>query len=219
MATMTSSVIPQSTSASGRLLLTGIRWQTYEALLDEIKDRSIRLTYDRGALEIMAPTLYHERCKRQLGMVVETLADELELPRVSCGSATFRQEDLARGLEPDDCFYLANAPRILGKTRLDLSVDPPPDLVIEIDVTASMINRLETYAALKVPEIWRFNGTRLQVFQLQPDGSYVEVKSSPTFPALGLDRLAEFLVENQGLDDGSLVRVFRLWLRKFGFVC
>jgi len=219
MSTITAPEAEQTiaTSAAQRILLTGIRWQTYEAILRDIGNRPIRLTYDRGALEIMAPTFNHERCKRQLGRIVETLAEELNLPLVSAGSTTFREVDLERGLEPDDCFYLGfTVPLVLGKTRIDLNVDPPPDLALEIDITASFLNRLNVYAALKVPEIWRFNGQRLQVFRLQPDGQHALVDRSATFPMIAISELEEFLQSSLGMDDSSLVRSFRVWLHDKG---
>src|SRR5437867_3804600 len=109
------------------ILLSGIRWQTYEALLADLGDRPIRLTYDQGNLEIMAPSFDHERCKRQVGRVVETIAEEKGLKFVAGGSTTFRLEVLEKGLEPDDCFYIQNVDRILTRKQIDLHVDPPPD--------------------------------------------------------------------------------------------
>src|SRR5437870_8588224 len=114
----------------------------------------------------MAPTFNHERCKRKVGRVIETLAEETNRPIVSGGSTTFRREDLERGLEPDDCFYLANVAAILGKEEIDLRFDPPPDLALEIEISRSSLDRMSIYAALGVPELWRFNGQHLQVFIL-----------------------------------------------------
>jgi Uma2 family endonuclease len=206
---LTESTIP------GGIVLSGVSWPTYEALLADLKDRPIRLTYDRGNLEIMAPTFNHERCKRKVGRVIETLAEETSQPIVSGGSTTFRREDLERGLEPDDCFYLANVPAILGKEEIDLRIDPPPDLALEIDISRSSLDRMSIYAALKIPELWRFNGLRLQVFVWQESGAYARTSTSPTFPMLDLTQLEEFLNQNIGLDDGGLVKAFRLWLQPF----
>src|SRR6476660_1416235 len=99
----------QPPSATKGVLLAGISWFTYEALLADLEDRPIRLTYDRGNLEIMAPTFNHERCKRKIGRMVETLAEEKGLAYISGGSTTFRMEVLEKGLEPDDCFYIEHA--------------------------------------------------------------------------------------------------------------
>ncbi|MCI0638905.1 MAG: Uma2 family endonuclease [Gemmataceae bacterium] len=196
------------------VLLSGIAWQTYEALLADLKDRPIRLTYDRGCLEIMPPTFNHERSKRKLGRIVETMAEELARPFVSGGSTTFRREDLERGLEPDDCFWIAHASRVLDKQEIDLRTDPPPDLALEIDIHSSSLDRLGIYAALGVPEIWRYDGDHLQVLVLK-HGAYKQAKKSPTFPMLHLAKLNEFIRENIGMDDGGFVRAFRSWVRPF----
>jgi Uma2 family endonuclease len=196
------------------IVLSGIAWRTYEALLADLSDGRVRLTYDRGSLEIMAPTFNHERSKRKIGRVVETLAEEINQPIVSGGSTTFRREDLARGLEPDDCFYLANVPAILGKLEIDLRVDPPPDLALEIEVSRSVLDRLGIYAALGVPELWCYDGHHLKVFVLRA-GAYVPSAVSPAFPMVDMGRLEVFLSESIGLDDGGLVKAFRAWLKPF----
>ena len=120
----------------------------------------------------MSPSSMHERYNCLFRRMIETLTEELAIPIKGAGSTTFKREDLERGLEPDSCFYLANERRIRGKRELDLTIDPPPDLAIEIDITSSSLDRQGIYAALGVPEIWRFDGESLRVYQLQPDGTY-----------------------------------------------
>ena len=123
--------------AEQRVLLRNISWETYERLLEERGDNSApRFTYDRGELEIMSPSPEHEALNRSIALLVEFLAAELGIDVYDLGSTTFRREDLERGFEPDSCFYIENEERVRGKTRKDLSVDPPPDLVIEIDITS-----------------------------------------------------------------------------------
>jgi len=195
------------------ILLDGVRWETYEALLTDLRDRPIRLTYDRGRLEIMAPLFNHERCKRQIGRLVETAAEESNMAIISGGSTTFRREDLERGLEPDDCFYIANLPAVLGKETIDLRIDPPPDLALEIDITSSSLDRMEIYAALGIPEVWRYDGRRLRVYLLGKNRAYREVRRSRAFPCLDLKRVGKFIRENVGLDDSNLVKQFRIWLQ------
>jgi Uma2 family endonuclease len=201
-------------SVDQRFLLTDVSWDFYEHLLDELGDRRVRVTFDRGALELMAPTYRHENYARTLGKLVGVLCEELNLPVKDGGSTTFRREDLERGLEPDDCFYIHNVRKILGKDEIDLTIDPPPDLAIEIDVTRSSLDRMGIYAALRVPEVWRFDGQTLQVWCLRPDGEYEERERSPTFPALALRRVVEFLGQAIELDDVALIRKFRAWVRK-----
>jgi Uma2 family endonuclease len=115
--------------------LSGISWQTYETLLEELSDRRLRLTYNRGNLEIMAPSPEHERFKKVSGRFIETLAEELDVRIEPLGSTTFKRPELS-GAEPDECFYIYNIDAVRGKKRLDLTEDPAPDLGVEIDVTS-----------------------------------------------------------------------------------
>nr|WP_200892538.1 Uma2 family endonuclease [Aliterella atlantica] len=124
--------------------LSGISWQTYQALRSELSERRLRLTYNRGTLEIMAPSPEHELNKKVMGRFVETLAEELGIQVYPLGSTTFQRPELS-GAEPDECFYIRNIALVRGKKRLDFSVDPGPDLVIEIDITSSSPNRLQVY--------------------------------------------------------------------------
>jgi Uma2 family endonuclease len=150
------------------ILLNNITWQTYESLRSNLAEQAgIRLTYDRGKLEIMTPLAPHEKYKKLLGSFVEALTEETDRDICSLGSLTCKKEDLARGLEPDRCYYIQNEQVVWDKDQIDLNQDPPPDLVIEIDITSSSIDRLELYASLGVPEVLRYDGTRLIVYQLQ----------------------------------------------------
>jgi Uma2 family endonuclease len=205
---------PLSRLSDGPILLTGIRWQTYEALLADIGDRAIRLTYDRGNLEIMSPVYRHEITTRWIGQLVEVLAEEFSMPYCNAGSTTYRREDLERGLEPDNCFYFANEIRVRGRMKIDLANDPPPDLAIEVDETSSSLNRMSSYAALRVPEVWRWRDGSLTVYSLQADGTDVIVQTSPTFPTIPLAGLAQFIAKANVVDQLTLKRAFREWVRK-----
>jgi Uma2 family endonuclease len=195
------------------VLLSGVRWQTYEALLQDMADRHIRLTYDRGNLEIMAPLFRHARSAGFLAELVQTLAAAAKVPVVSAGSTTFRREDLERGLEPDRCFYIRNASVVVGKMDLDPR-DPPPDLAIEIDIESSSVNRLGIYAALGVPEVWRFDGRQFEVLVRRDARGYVRAAASPTFPALAVAAVPETLHGITGLDDAARARWLRAWVRR-----
>ncbi|MFM2379281.1 MAG: hypothetical protein RLZZ143_1859 [Cyanobacteriota bacterium] len=129
--------------------LSGISWETYETLLEELNNRRLRLTYNRGILEIMAPSPEHELSKEVLGRFVETIAEELAVQIYPLGSTTFKRPEIS-GAEPDKCFYIYNIDAVCGKKRLDLNEDPAPDLALEIDVTSSSQNRLQVYADLGV---------------------------------------------------------------------
>ncbi len=173
MATVT---LPPQTETPDRFLLENIRWQTYLMLLKDLENHPVRLTYDHGRLEIMAPAYRHESFAFLLGQLIAVLAEELQISCIAAGSTTFKREDLARGLEPDHCFYFKNYPLIVGKSELDLSVDPPPDLSIEVDITRSVLNRMSMYASLGVPEIWRCRESGLEVYLLKESG---EIPTKP----------------------------------------
>ena len=191
--------------------LTGISWKTYETLLEESSDRRLRMTYNRGNLEIMAPSPEHERFKKVAGRFVETLAEELDIQIEPLGSTTLKFPTLS-GAEPDECFYLDNIDSIRGKKRLDLTADPAPDLVVEIDVTSSSYNRLQVYAELGIPEVWIYNGESLVVRQLQK-GMYLTSQTSRFFPIIPIAELAKFLQQAETIDYLELIRSFRSWVR------
>ena len=191
--------------------LSGISWQTYERLLTELGDRRLRLTYNRGNLEIMAPSPEHELGKEVLGRFVETLAEELEVQIYPLGSTTFKRPELS-GAEPDKCFYIRNIGAVRGKRRLDLTEDPAPDLVLEIDVTSSSQTRLQVYADLGVAEVWIYDGTSLAVKQLQ-NGIYITSQTSQFFANLPIPEIAGFLQQAETIDYLELVKAFRNWVR------
>jgi Uma2 family endonuclease len=191
--------------------LSGISWQTYEALLAEIGDRQIRLTYNRGNLKIMVPSPEHEIYKKVMGRFVETLAEELEVRIEPLGSTTFKRPELS-GAEPDECFYIQNISAIKGKKRIDMSQDPPPDLVVEIDISSSSGNRLEVYADLGVPEVWIYNGSRLRIKRLE-NQKYVERDRSLAFPSVAILEIVRFLEQVETMDYLELIKAFRTWVK------
>ena len=142
--------------------LSGISWKTYETLLDELSDRRLRLTYNRGNLEIMAPSPEHELSKEVLGRFIDTIAEEFEINIYPLGSTTFKQPELS-GAETDKCFYIRNIAEVQGKRKLNMAEDPAPDLIVEIDITSSSQNRLQVYADLGVAEVWIYNGESLAI--------------------------------------------------------
>lgn len=201
------------TQAANRFLLKNISWQTYEALLKDLESqRGIRLTYDRGLLEIMTPLAPHERNSRLIGRLVEALTAELNIEICSLGSLTCKREDLARGFEPDECYYIQNEPVIRSLEQIDLNQDPPPDLAIEIDITSSSINRLALYACLGVPEVWRYDGSRLTIYQLE-GGEYRVCDRFSTFPLITSSEIIRFLELRKSNGETALIRLFREWVR------
>ncbi|MCT7994845.1 Uma2 family endonuclease [Laspinema olomoucense] len=198
----------------GRILLQNISWETYERLLNEMGDkRNIRLHYDRGLLEIMTPLFEHENPKELITALVGVLADALNIEIIRAGSTTLKNPDLARGSEPDSSFYIQNETAIKGKRKLDLKTDPPPDLVIEVDVTSSSIDREGIYAAMGVPEIWRCDRGEVKFLQLR-SGNYVETEHSLAFPVLPVTEVAKFLEQSQTLGETTLLKAFRAWVKE-----
>ncbi|MBI3268456.1 MAG: Uma2 family endonuclease [Planctomycetes bacterium] len=202
------------TSTEQRFLLEAADWLTYRRILEALGDRHVFVTYDRGRLELMSPSPEHETYKGLVRRLIETLALELDVDIRSGGSTTFNREDLDRGLEPDECYWIRNEPLVWDHLEVDLTRDPPPDLAIEIDVTSSSINRQALYAALGVPELWRYDGTRLSVLLLDPDGRYCPAERSASFPFLPMQEFAQFLATDPPLKENERVRRFRDWVRR-----
>lgn len=215
MATSTVSEARTTPVEGGQVfVLYDIGWSGYETMLRLVGDRPIRLTYDRGNLELMSPTRKHETNKSLLGRFVETMTEELEIPCTSEGSTTWRREGIDRGLEPDEGYYLyEHAEQLAAKAEIDPNTDPPPDLAIEIEVTRSALDRQGIYAALRVPELWRYNGESLRVFLLGANGIYQESANSAAFPFLPMDEVARLLREGATMDHSRWGRMVRAWVR------
>lgn len=194
-----------------RVLLHGVSWATYQALLADMEDRATRLTYDQGDLEIMSPSDEHERIKTLIGRMVEVMTEELEIPIRSAGSTTLRRELKRCGLEPDECYYIAHEALMRGRDTIDLEADPPPDLAIEVDVSRSSMNRFAIYAAMGIPEIWKFEEGKIQVYALAAD-QYTAVHHSPSFPFLPVADLSRILAERNETDETTWIRSFRRWV-------
>jgi len=185
------------TPAEQRIVLHNIGWNTYERLLADHENNSApRFTYDRGELEIMSPSPEHEALNRSVALLVEFVAAEMGIDVYDLGSTTFKREDLERGFEPDSCFYVENQERIRGKDRIDLAVDPPPDLVIEIDITSPSFSKLPIYAQIGVPEVWRYDGERIMILALE-GSDYVETAGSIVLPPVTRSALTSFVEQSK----------------------
>ena len=204
----------EAPSRDERTILEGLNWSTYEALLADLGEhRGRRIAYDRGVLEIMSPSQSHEELKRLIGRLVETLSLERGIEILSTSSLTLKRMDLLKGLEADESYYIQNEARVRHK-EIDLSVDPPPDLAIEVEITRSVIDRLGIHSALGVPEIWRHDATSLEILLLKDDGNYRSSDRSGAFPMLSADELNRFLAQRSVLSENQLVIAFRTWLRQ-----
>lgn len=212
---MTTALASPSIVPEQRLMLYGVEWNTYESLLHTLEGRHLRLNYDRGRLEIMVTGSAHERWKKLLARLLEVAAEEFDVSMLGQGNFTLKRHALESGLEVDDCWYISHESDVLRHPNIDLDIDPPPDLVIEIEVSNSLVDRLPLLAVLGVPEIWRYDGSKLTVLVRSADGHYLETETSPTFPAIPLHGFANFLRQGDQVKHLELTRQFRAWVRQF----
>ncbi|MEK0183849.1 MAG: Uma2 family endonuclease, partial [Oscillatoriales cyanobacterium] len=197
MVTTTSTPVEQEITPENRVVLKGVSWSTFKALLADVgDDRAWRIAYDRGVLEIRMPYLEHEVPKGLIESLIEATADELEIEVMKAGSLTLEREDLTRAVEPDSCFYIQNEASVRGKRDIKLPEDLPPDLVIESDYTNSSVNKDAIYAALGVPELWRYRRQSLQVYQLV-EGKYQKCDRSLAFPFLPVAEIPGFIEQSR----------------------
>jgi Uma2 family endonuclease len=196
------------------LVLENVDWQAFEKLLLDLGEtRAARIAYDRGTLEIMAPLPRHEYFKEAVGILVQDLADELDLNYESLGSTTWKRQDILGSVEPDNCFYFQNEPLIRGKLDLDLGQEPPPDLALEIDITSKSLDRMAIYARLGVPEVWRYENGILKIYQLQAQ-QYLEANTSLAFPMFPVQEIIPFINQHLPLGKKAMRRTFRTWVRQ-----
>ena len=196
-----------------QLLLKDITWQMFETLLTELgESRASRLSYSKGTLEIMMPLPEHETGKENIGDFVKVLLEELDIEFWPLGSTTFKNENMGQGVEADACFYIQNEAAVRGKNRIDLETDPPPDLAIEIDITSR--THFNNYEALGVPELWRYNGRKLEISILQ-DGKYVKGDISLQFPNFPItDVIPQYLAQSKIAGRNVAMKAFRAWVRE-----
>jgi Uma2 family endonuclease len=180
---------------SRHFVFENVSWEYYTQTLHQL-DRSgqhARVTYDRGRMEIMTVGRRHEMIKKVIGRLLEKYADESGIGIEGVGNVTCRRQDVARGLEPDECYYVTSDYATIDDDLLDLEKNPPPDLAVEVEVTAGLGTRREIYAELGVPEVWRFDGRRVGVLSLV-GREYVPNDRSRFFPDLNLLEFSEFVI-------------------------
>jgi Uma2 family endonuclease len=196
-----------------RVLLENVSWTELEAILEELGEhRAAKIAYDQGMLEIMTPLPQHEFNKEIISDLIKVLLEELDIEFLSLGSTTFKNQYMEKGIEPDQCFYIKNEDLVRGKKRLDLTIDPAPDLALEIDVTSRTHPNI--YQCLKVPELWRLENGKLQINVLV-DGNYVVSQSSLNFPSLPLIDVIPRYLESSGINGrNATIKSFRNWVRE-----
>lgn len=195
--------------------IPNITWEQYEQLLTSTGDhRSYRLTYDRGHLEIVMPSVAHEILIRLLDWIVSTFCEELELNLKTIGSTTLKAQSLQTSPEPDNAYYIQNEPLVRDRT-IDLSQDPPPDLVVEINIANTDSNKKAIYQTLKVPEFWIYNGKTQRIsFYLLQNQQYQLTNISPTFPLMQPTSLQQLVEACKQTGELTAKRQFRAWVKQ-----
>lgn len=210
---MTTSTILPELPTSGVTILPETSWAFYEQFLEEYNERRIPHSYVNGELRITSPSFRHETSKRRITRLIDVLTEELDIPRRSLGSVLLRSAFKEKGAEPDEGYMLANEAALRGRLDYDPETDPPPDLLIEIDITSPSLNRLAVYAALGVPEVWVYDGRALHVKLLQKDETYRESESSAAFPFLPMAEFQGWIEKAFEADETTWIRSFREWVR------
>ena len=201
-------------TAGSHLVLNDISWEIYEKLLEVFAEYpALRMTYYKGTLELMTPLPEHERYSWTLGRLVAALSEELGMEIVGLKSTTWRSKPKTAGKEADECFYIQNEALVRSKLKIDLTVDPPPDLAIEIDATHSSIDKMAVYAELKVPEVWRWHKGKLTV-NILTDTGYVESETSLAFGSFPVKEVTRFIQLDPQKGENARLREFREWVRQ-----
>jgi Uma2 family endonuclease len=195
------------------MVLRNINWQAFERILDEIGETHHRVTYQEGDLEFMTISLEHDAYGRWIGRLIYLFVFEMNLKMKTGGSTTLKKALRKVGLEPDECFWLKHESQMRGKKKWNALADPPPDLAVEIDISTSWLDRLAIYAALGVPEVWRFDGETLKVLVLDSNGKYKVRAKSQAFPSLPMARFLYFVKQLDSAEEISLTREYVEWLR------
>lgn len=205
----------QFQSGPGSVVLEDVSWDYYTLTLQELEPtRGTRVLFDQGRMEIMTTGGKHEGIKRTIGRLLETYAVELDISITALGTLTLRRRKLQVGLEPDECYYVQTPPPPLLETELDLSRYSPPDLAIEVEISRTILDKMPIYAALKVPEIWRFSESRVIPFHRSRAGEYQARSKSLAFPLLDMEFFNRFLVQALEQSQHEAIKALRDWVRK-----
>ncbi|HVC96736.1 MAG TPA: Uma2 family endonuclease [Pirellulales bacterium] len=195
------------------IVLRDVPWNLYEELRDIEANWHVRMTYDHGSLELMAPSAQHENYARLIGRMIHAIVEELDMPIRSLGSTTWKERAELAGLEADGCYFILNAAGVVGRDANDLQREDTPDLAVEVEITRSADSKMPLYSALGVAEIWRYDGSSLESWQLGPGGQYAPAERCLNLPFLKPADLEPFLESNHD-DETRWIKAFRQWVRE-----
>ena len=204
---------PVSLDAVQHLVLDDVSWAFYEHVLGQVGNGSLRVAFDQGRIEMMSPLAEHELYGTWVGRLVEAMGLARGLEVIGLGSTTFRDSVQAKGLEPDECYYVQRAAAVADITgEFDPAVHVPPDLAIEVEVTRKVVAREPIYAALKVPELWVVSakGIRCRVLRA---GAYADAGRSLAFPFLAPAELWPWVERLKPGKTVAALREFQVWVR------
>jgi len=195
-------------TSESRTVLESVRWETFVELAEQRRGSVPRMVYDEGVLEMMSPRRQHENIGSLIGRLIETYSEVLEIEIQTVASTTFKRKDLQKAFEADESYYVTHAEQIRPKEEVDLNTDPPPDLVIEVEITSSAIEKLKLFAAMGVPEVWRHDGEYLAMFRLK-SGAYEPIPSSQELPGLIATSIDSYIRRRFEIGETQLIRQFR----------
>ncbi|HUB27302.1 MAG TPA: Uma2 family endonuclease [Tepidisphaeraceae bacterium] len=194
------SVASQTDEGEQHFIFEDADWSFYLKVSENLGDRRVFATYYKGRLEVVTVPYLHGLVVSLLSQLVWILAEETDTPITPSGMLTLRRKDLKAGVEPDSSFYIAHRSAVKTKKEIDLSVDPAPDLAIEVEITRRLAARQAIYREIGVPEVWLYKEG--EVIVLRRRGSqYKQVEQSPTFPQISPREMAEFVA--RGLEDDT----------------
>jgi Uma2 family endonuclease len=211
---MVTTAIQQLETEEQLFVFEDVDWSFYQTVLHQLEDRHVFVTFDGKRLEVMSPSWKHERHSDLLARLVVMACEESQLPFLTGGSTTFKKKDLNRGLEPDHCFYIQNVRARVGKRKVNLATDLPPDLAIEVEISHRLLDRIGIYGRLRIPEIWRHDGTSTSVLLLGRSGRYKPAQRSAAIPWLPLDELDRLLQRSWSMDDLEWSKLARMKMRQ-----
>lgn len=211
-----SNLLPHEPKPGKHVVVENLDWKSFQRISNEVfcERPAFRLAYDRGKLQIMCISHLHARCGAILFQIVHVLCEEFKHKCGSCGSMTLDRRDLQMSVEPDHSFYITNEALVRSRDEIDLAVDPPPDLAIEISISPSVMSRLDLFAAMRIPEAWRFDGRGLEIGKLTSDGAYEFTPQSGYFPGISPDGVVAAIARRHEMDDSALLSEFRVWVRE-----